>query len=173
MIIMIIMSITIIIHFSILCCKRIWPRVISRTYQIAFLLMQDPSGAQLWYENNFLLCEASVNLGITKCKISSQYGPETTHFCRGWAGRGEGVEIIRFAYRFHSLHPEYSYSHTSDECATQQRQKIIEQIYRYKQWKGLTDFTRGFFKGTTSYDLLTRLSSCQIRILILLIPIVS
>ena len=42
---------------------------------------------------------------------------------------------------------------------------------RYKQWKGLTDFTRSFFEGTTSYDVLTRLSSCQIRIFIWLIPI--
>ena len=24
---------------------------------------------QLWYESNFLLCEASVNLGITKSKF--------------------------------------------------------------------------------------------------------
>ena len=30
--------------------------------------MQGLSGAQLWYENNFLLCEASVNLGITEGK---------------------------------------------------------------------------------------------------------
>ena len=42
--------------------------------------MQGLSGAQFWYENNFLLCEASVNLEISRCKISSQYGPETTHF---------------------------------------------------------------------------------------------
>ena len=74
--------------------------------------MQGLSGAQFWYENNFLLCEASVDLEITRCKISSQYGPE----------------IIRFAYCFHSLHPEHSYTHTSDGCATQQRQKIIKQI---------------------------------------------
>ena len=83
--------------------------------------MQGLSGAQLWHENYFLSCEASVNLGITKCKISSQYGPETTHFCRG-------VEIIRFAHRFHSMHPEHSYTHASDGCSTQQRQKIIKQI---------------------------------------------
>ena len=44
--------------------------------------MQGLSGAQLWYEISFLLCEASVNLGITKCKISSQYGPETINFFR-------------------------------------------------------------------------------------------
>ena len=31
--------------------------------------MQGLGGAQLWHENNFLLCEASVNLGITKCKV--------------------------------------------------------------------------------------------------------
>ena len=43
--------------------------------------MQGLGGAQLWHENNFLLCEASVNLGITKCKISSQYATETTPFC--------------------------------------------------------------------------------------------
>ena len=49
-------------------------------------------------------------------------------FVEGGAGRGGGVEIIRFAYRFHSLHPEHSYKHTSDECATQQRQKIIKQM---------------------------------------------
>ena len=42
--------------------------------------MQGLSGAQLWYENNFLLCEASVNLGITEGKISSQYSPETVNF---------------------------------------------------------------------------------------------
>ena len=29
--------------------------------------------------------EVSVNLGITKCKISCQYGPETTHFLEGGA----------------------------------------------------------------------------------------
>ena len=91
--------------------------------------MQGLSGAQLWYENNFLLCEASVNLGITEGKISSQYGPETINFLEGGAGGGGGeVEIIRFAHRFHSLHPELSYTHTSDGCVTQQRQKIIEQI---------------------------------------------
>ena len=44
-------------------------------------------------------------------------------FVEGEAGRGGGVEIIRFAYRFHSLHPEHSYTHTLDGCATQQRQK--------------------------------------------------
>ena len=38
---------------------------------------------------------------------------------------GGGVEIIRFVCCFHSLHP---YTHTSDGCATQQGQKIIEQI---------------------------------------------
>ena len=42
--------------------------------------MQGLSGAQLWYENNFLLCEGSVNLGITEGKISSQYSPETINF---------------------------------------------------------------------------------------------
>ena len=43
--------------------------------------MQGHSGAQLWYKNyNFLLCKASVNSGITKCKISSQYDLETIHF---------------------------------------------------------------------------------------------
>ena len=90
--------------------------------------MQGFSGAQLWYENNFLLCEVSVNLGVTKCKISSQYGPQTTHFAEGGAGRGGGVEIITFVYRFHSLHPEHSYSHSSDGCSSQQRQKIIKPI---------------------------------------------
>ena len=50
--------------------------------------MQGLSGAQLWYENNLLLCEVLVNLGITKCKFSSQYGPETIHFSGGRAGRG-------------------------------------------------------------------------------------
>ena len=63
--------------------------------------MQGLGGPQLWYGNNFLLCEASVNLGITKCKISSQYGPETINFFRG-KGWGGGVEIIKFAYYFHS-----------------------------------------------------------------------
>ena len=49
-------------------------------------------------------------------------------FVEGGAGRGGGVEIIRFAYHFHSMHPEHSYTHTSDGCSTQQRQKIIKQI---------------------------------------------
>ena len=49
-------------------------------------------------------------------------------FVEGGAGRGGGVESISFAYRFHSLHPEHSYTHTSDGCSTQQRQKIIKQI---------------------------------------------
>ena len=49
--------------------------------------MQGLSGAQLWYEISFLLCEASVNLGIAKCKISSQYGPETINFFRRWGWR--------------------------------------------------------------------------------------
>ena len=49
-------------------------------------------------------------------------------FLEGGAGGGGEVEIIRFAHRFHSLHPELSYTHTSDGCVTQQRQKIIEQI---------------------------------------------
>ena len=40
----------------------------------------------------------------------------------GGGGRG-GVEIIRFAYRFHSLHCEHPYTQTSDGCSTQQRQK--------------------------------------------------
>ena len=48
-------------------------------------------------------------------------------FVEGGAGRGGGVEIIRFANRFHSLHPEQSYTHTLDGCSTQQRQKIIKQ----------------------------------------------
>ena len=53
--------------------------------------MQGLSSAQLWYENNFLLCEASVNLGITKGKVSSQYGPETIHFFLrvGWGKRSK------------------------------------------------------------------------------------
>ena len=46
------------------------------------------TGTQLWYENNFLLCEVSVNLGIAKWKISSQYGPENIYFLQGRAGRG-------------------------------------------------------------------------------------
>ena len=58
--------------------------------------MQGLSGAQLWYENNFLLCEASVNLGITKCKISSQYGPETIHvFRRGDWGKNEQHNSVK------------------------------------------------------------------------------
>ena len=44
-------------------------------------------------------------------------------FVEGGAGRGGRVEIIRFAYRFHSLHPKHSYTHNSDGCSTQQRQK--------------------------------------------------
>ena len=43
-------------------------------------------------------------------------------FLEGGAGRGRGVEIIRFGYRFHSLHPEHSYTHTSDGCSIQLRQ---------------------------------------------------
>ena len=58
--------------------------------RITFLLMQGLSGTQLWYEINFLFCEALVNLGITKCKISSQYGPETIHFFRRW---GWGMDV--------------------------------------------------------------------------------
>ena len=72
--------------------------------------MQGLGGPQLWYGNNFLLCEASVNLGITKCKISSQYGPETINFFRG-KGWGGGVEIIRFAYYFHSAPWALIYAH--------------------------------------------------------------
>ena len=47
----------------------------------------------------------------------------------GGAGGGGwgGVESVRFAYRFHSLHSLYSYTHILDEHATQQCQKIIEQ----------------------------------------------
>ena len=45
----------------------------------------------------------------------------------GGGGRG-GVEIIRFAYRFHSLHCEHPYTQNSDGCSTQQRQKKIEKI---------------------------------------------
>ena len=56
--------------------------------------MQGLSGAQLWYENNFLLCEASVNLGITEGKISSQYGPETINFFRGWGWGGERSKLL-------------------------------------------------------------------------------
>ena len=53
--------------------------------------MEGLSDAQIWYENNFLLCEASVNLGITKGKFSSQYGPETIHFFLrvGWGKRSK------------------------------------------------------------------------------------
>ena len=49
-------------------------------------------------------------------------------FVEGRDGRGGGIEIIRFSYRFHSLHPEHSYTYSSDGCSTQQRQKIIKQI---------------------------------------------
>ena len=52
--------------------------------------MQGLGGPQLWYGNNFLLCEASVNLGITKSKISSQYGPETINFFLEGRAGGEG-----------------------------------------------------------------------------------
>ena len=34
---------------------------------------------------------------------------------------------MTFVCRFHSLHPEHSYTYTSVGCATQQVQQIIEQ----------------------------------------------
>ena len=40
-------------------------------------------------------------------------------FVEGGAGRGGGVEIIRYAYRFHSLHPEHSLS--AEVCVTESR----------------------------------------------------
>ena len=51
-------------------------------------------------------------------------------FIEGGAGRDRRVGIIRFADRFHSLH---SYTHTSDGCSTQQRQKIIKQITKTRK----------------------------------------
>ena len=48
---------------------------------------------QLWYQSNFLLCEALVNLGNTKCKISSQYGSETIHLGVGLGGGGRNYQL--------------------------------------------------------------------------------
>ena len=51
--------------------------------------MQGLSGAQLWYENNFLLCEASVNLGITEGKNSKSIKSRNySFFLEGGAGGG-------------------------------------------------------------------------------------
>ena len=90
-------------------------------------------------------------------------------FVEGGAGRGGGVEMHLCTLSTHTRTLQM------DRCSTQQRQKIIKQMTKTCKastvninlpLKGLTDFTRSFFKGTTSYDVLARLSSCQIRIFI-------
>ena len=55
------------------------PGAVSYAFTKSNVLLSKLIWPQLWYQSNFLLCEALVNLGNTKCKISRQYGSETIH----------------------------------------------------------------------------------------------
>ena len=120
------------------------------------------------------MCEASVSLGIAKCKISSQ---KLFIFWRvglggdGGRGGGEGVEkSLGLRIVFTLCTPSTHTRTLKMDAQHKKRQKIIEQITKtcktsrdninlpLETVKAPYRFNSSFFKGTTFYDVLTRLS---------------